>query len=153
MVSFPPITNTTKSNCKTQHSAQISTLDLKVQHCITFISILCVTPVFMGTAFRYEYFAGDTLESYHAVFDPRPHVFSFIPTSQKNLYFTKCIFFPPLTIANPLFLSKPTPYLPLYTTWHNVTWPLNNAQQYRAIDLGSGRQEVVPHCYNPQGHL
>lgn len=83
----------------------------------------------MGTAFCYEHFAGDTLESYRAVFDPRTHVFSFIPTSQKNLYFKKC-FFLSLNNCNPPipFESYPLP-LPL----HDVAQCDLTAQQRSTI--------------------
>ena len=100
----------------------------------------------MGTASCYENSASDTLESYHAVFDPRTHVFSFIPTSQKNLYFTKCIFFSPLTIATPPYSFRKSPP-PLPSTRRSTMWPdrstkLNNTAQ--SILAAASRKSPSP---------
>ena len=102
----------------------------------------------MVTEFCYEHFAGDNLESYHAVFDPRTHVFSFIPTSQKNLYFTKCIFFLSLNNCNPPPYSfRKLPSLPP-STRRSTMWPdrsttLNNTAQSILASAGRKSSSIV----------
>lgn len=97
---------------------------------------LCTTPTFLGTVFCYEHFASDTLEFYHAVFDPRTYVFLSFPLLNRTCTLRNVFFLPLNNCNSPVSFRKP-PSFPLPAT--RRTQCDLTAQQYSAIDLLCGQ--------------